>query len=190
MKHKDIILKLRQEGKTYDEIQVITGASKGTIAYHCGDGQREKTRTRSRKRRESPIVKKADAFQDRKASKSLENRIDGFQRERKGNGQRTQTFDWKDVIKRHGVQTTCYLTGRPLDLNDGRAYQFDHIIPVSKGGSDTLDNLGVTSTQANKAKSDMTVDEFIQLCKEVLMHNGYSVTKGSPETTRTSTDRS
>jgi hypothetical protein len=32
---KDEILKLRKEGKTYNEIKEITGASKATISYHC-----------------------------------------------------------------------------------------------------------------------------------------------------------
>ena len=51
MKHKKEILRLRAEGKTYNEISEITGASKGTIAYHCGVGQREKTNARTRKHR-------------------------------------------------------------------------------------------------------------------------------------------
>jgi len=51
MKHKDQILKLRAEGKTYNEIRDITGASKGTIAYHCGEGQKAKTRERTKDHR-------------------------------------------------------------------------------------------------------------------------------------------
>jgi len=51
MKHKDQILKLRAEGKTYREIKEITGASKGTISYHCGEGQKEKSLSRSTKAR-------------------------------------------------------------------------------------------------------------------------------------------
>ena len=47
MKHRDQILKLRAEGKTYKEIQEITGASKGTISFHCGKGQKEKYRKRN-----------------------------------------------------------------------------------------------------------------------------------------------
>ena len=44
---KDQILKLRAEGKTYNEIVKILGCSKGTVAYHCGSGQKEKTRKRA-----------------------------------------------------------------------------------------------------------------------------------------------
>ena len=35
---KEEILRLRQEGKTYTQIQDILGCSKGTISYHCGEG--------------------------------------------------------------------------------------------------------------------------------------------------------
>ena len=51
MKHKEEILKLRAEGKTYNEIKEITGASKGTISYHCGEGQKEKSYARNSKAR-------------------------------------------------------------------------------------------------------------------------------------------
>lgn len=44
--HKENILKLRGEGKSYREIQNILGCSKGTIAYHLGDGQKQKALTR------------------------------------------------------------------------------------------------------------------------------------------------
>lgn len=41
--YKDDILRLRSEGKTYKEIQDALGCSKGTISYHLGEGQKEKT---------------------------------------------------------------------------------------------------------------------------------------------------
>ena len=48
MIHKDKIIKLKSEGKSYREIQEILGCSKGTIAYHLGKGQKEKTKYRTR----------------------------------------------------------------------------------------------------------------------------------------------
>lgn len=47
MEHKEQILKLRSEGKTYNEIQKILGCSKGTIAYHVGHGQKQKALKRN-----------------------------------------------------------------------------------------------------------------------------------------------
>ena len=48
---KDQILLLRAEGKSYREIEKLLGCSKGTISFHCGDGQKQKyyaTRQRGR----------------------------------------------------------------------------------------------------------------------------------------------
>ena len=58
---KEEILRLRQEGKTYTQIQDILGCSRGTISYHCGDGQKEKTKVRTaNSRRERNIVRKIE----------------------------------------------------------------------------------------------------------------------------------
>jgi transposase len=51
MIHKENILILHAEGKSYRQIQEILGCSKGTIAYHLGKGQIEKTRTRTTRSR-------------------------------------------------------------------------------------------------------------------------------------------
>ncbi len=48
-KVKARILELKAEGKTYLQIQKELGCSKGTISYHLGVGQKEKTKNRVRK---------------------------------------------------------------------------------------------------------------------------------------------
>lgn len=50
MKGKEVI-KLKSQGKTYKEISKITGLSKSTISYHCGEGQKKKTLQRQKQRR-------------------------------------------------------------------------------------------------------------------------------------------
>jgi hypothetical protein len=58
---KDQIIKLRLEGKSYSEIQKLIGCSKGTIAYHCGTGQKAKYAiNRSRARRQFKVKLKLD----------------------------------------------------------------------------------------------------------------------------------
>ena len=53
---KERILKLRSLNYTYREIQeAIPGLSKGSIAYHCGEGQKEKSRARVRKQRDKSV---------------------------------------------------------------------------------------------------------------------------------------
>jgi len=74
----------------------------------------------------------------------------------------------------NGHDGKCYLTGRAIDINDPASFSFDHKIPVSRSGTNTLDNLGITCKQANQAKSDLTIDEFIQLCGDVIINFGFS----------------
>ncbi len=179
---KEQILKLRAEGKSYKEIKKLLGCSSGTIAYHCGEGQKEKTRNREYSRRKETVIrKKCEHFQyDRR----VKDKADDFQRERffneKGQsrlGKRTITFSWRDVIEKFGWETTCYLTGRKINMREPLNYQFDHIVAYSKNGSCGIDNLGIACRDANQAKHDMSVDDFITLCKDVLEHNGYDVNK-------------
>lgn len=179
---KNEILRLRQEGKSYKEICETLGCSKSTVAYHCGEGQKEKTTQRTRKRRSDLVIlhKVANFQYDRK----VKDKAEDFQRLRFQNkgknrlGKRSITFTWRDVIDKFGWETTCYLTGRKINLREPRTYQFDHIVPVAKGGVSTIDNLGICCRNANQAKHDMSVDELVQLCKEVLEHNGYIVNRG------------
>lgn len=51
MQHKEEIIRLYKEGKSYRQIQAILGCSKGTIAYHLGPGQKDKTRERTNRSR-------------------------------------------------------------------------------------------------------------------------------------------
>ncbi len=59
---KEQILQLRSEGKSFREIQNILGCSRGTISYHCSEGQKEKSlnnlRIRRRKNKEQLVALK------------------------------------------------------------------------------------------------------------------------------------
>ena len=48
MKHKESIIRLRSEGKTYNEIAKELGCSKGTIAYHLSESVKVNYNTRKR----------------------------------------------------------------------------------------------------------------------------------------------
>jgi 5-methylcytosine-specific restriction endonuclease McrA len=173
---KEQILKLRAEGLSYREICARLDCSKSVVSYHCGDGQKVKTRIRAQKRRGRAVVdNKIYRFKNKKA---LRDKTNDFQRREGGKLKiRKIIFNYEDVMQKFGETPICYLTGREINLEDTKNYHFDHIIPATRGGSNDIDNLGLACKEANKAKSDMTINEFIQICKEVLEHNGYRVIK-------------
>lgn len=179
---KEKILKLREEGKSYNEIVEILDCSKSTVSYHCGKGQKEKTMKRQRRRRKNSLIQKVDNFRQR--SKSTKGFVESVRKFNKRDNSITHNvnkeldsnFNYKDVINKFGEKTNCYLTGEPIDLCED-IYELDHIIPVSKGGSNRLSNLGITKKEVNKMKGGLTVDELLKLSKKILEYNGYKVTK-------------
>lgn len=167
---KEQILKLRSEGKSYRQIQEELGCSSGTIAYHCGKGQKEKVRDKQIE------LKKTVKYK-------VYSKIDGFL-SRNTNRNRLYLKRTEAIINYYNQiinNPYCYLTGEKIDLLDNSAYQLDHIIPHSKGGSNSLENMGLTTKNANQAKSDMTKDELIDLCKKILIHNGYTISSAISE---------
>lgn len=55
---KEKILKLRAEGKTYNEIVNLVKCSKSTVSYHCGKDQKEKVKQRTQRLKSGIIVEK------------------------------------------------------------------------------------------------------------------------------------
>jgi CRISPR/Cas system Type II protein with McrA/HNH and RuvC-like nuclease domain len=83
----------------------------------------------------------------------------------------------KQVYKKLGPNPVCYLTGDKIDVKDAKSYNLDHIIPRAQGGDNSIDNLGILTKQANMAKSEYTMEEHIEYCKKVLIHQGYRIEK-------------
>lgn len=190
MSKKEQVEKLISEGKTYKQIMEIMQVSRSTVVYYrCN--QKEKGRLRVTKYREKqhPYGRKIEHFIDKKFNnkkdikQSYKNRqliqakITKFHKNRKTGEYSKMSFTIKDVIEKFGENPKCYLTGDKIDIYQPDTYQFDHIIPASKGGENTLDNLGICTKDANISKSNHSLDEFLLLCEKILKNNGYNVNK-------------
>jgi 5-methylcytosine-specific restriction endonuclease McrA len=71
----------------------------------------------------------------------------------------------------------CALTGRRLD----KTAHLDHIVPRAKGGTDNIENLRWVCDEVNLAKRDLSDQDFIQLCRDVL---AIAADKGQPHACR------
>jgi 5-methylcytosine-specific restriction endonuclease McrA len=171
---KEQILALRAQNYSYNEICKKLNCSKSTVSYYLGEGQAEKVRERTRKlRKDNPLLGKKDKFlgAGSYSRKPVFDRIRAFHCI--DNGVKTSdkietNFTWEELLEKFDGK--CYLTGRDIDLYKSAEYQLDHITPRSKGGPNTLDNCGFACKSANFAKGDLSLDEFKQLCLDVVNH--------------------
>ena len=188
---KDQILKLRIEGKTYTEICKTLGCSKSIVSYWCNERVKTKAKIKTNQRKQNKqwrvkLEKAISQFKSRTRSINFRTissqsweikfrlKIHEYKRRMKDNKGFTATTILKSI--EDPTKVKCYLTGRNIDLTKDD-YHLDHIIPISKGGSCTLDNLGFTCPEANWSKSNLTLEEYLSLCKEVLENFGYKIIK-------------
>lgn len=78
------ILKLRAEGKSYNEISKILNCSKSTVSYWCNPNGKENNRKRTLRRE--------------KWKRTLEKKIDNFKRRKISNYQLIKVKDWKGLL--------------------------------------------------------------------------------------------
>lgn len=64
------------------------------------------------------------------------------------------------------TQPPCAICGEPIDYTlrypDPRAYVVDHIIPLNRGGTDTLHNKQPAHNACNREKSDKLVPKTVK----------------------------
>ena len=153
------IRELRQAGALLKDIAKEVGVHVSTVEYALYPHRRQAHSEwgKVRQKLKHPLSLKINTFRGRRKDKS-------------------QSFSKDDLLKKTGG-AVCYLTGTSLDLSSGKSYEIDHVLPRSRGGKCSLDNAALTLASVNRAKANLTVDEFIGLCQKVLEHNGYVVTR-------------
>lgn len=98
-------------------------------------------------------------------AKKLLKRIDGvkasmIQRSKKYEVECTVTIEQLRQLTYEKYGTTCKYLGRPLKLN---SMAFDHIIPISKGGTSNIDNIQLICKAANNIKGSLVEEDLIRL---------------------------
>jgi len=183
------IIELRKKGLSFNQIAKKLICSKSTVSYAL----RKKTRDLAKERNDNyprnlkAIINKIYSFQNpkplskqpkpawylnkskRQTSKAISDKANRFQR--------PMTFNYKDVHAKYGDTFPCALTGRPIDFHDPDTYEYDHKTPTARGGDNSMDNLQIVCPEANRAKGMMTDQEFLDLCKEIVIHAGHRIYK-------------
>ena len=185
------IQKLRANGKSYKDIALELKCSKSTISYYCSPGSKKKCRTKTKnylKTFEGKLVKRWDSFthprhinpvrKDPDWNKKFRTAASEF-RNRQGMNCKKEEYSYKILLEHiGGINTFCYLTGTPINIEIDD-FQLDHIIPVSKGGTNEISNCGITLPVVNRMKTDMTVPELLEMCEKILKYHNYKVEKPS-----------
>lgn len=179
-KLKDKILELFNQGYDYMDIVYKLKCSSSVVSYHLYPEQRLKALARGKDKLKTshPIHRKIYAFlanytyKKRKCNLlvGLKKKVRGFQM-RTNDKLTDNKFTVEELLIKLGDNPRCYLTGTPIDLYDFKSYQLDHVIPRSKGGDSSLENANICLAHVNKAKNNLSVDEFIEMCKSVVEHN-------------------
>ena len=71
-----------------------------------------------------------------------------------------EEYTYQEALKHlGGTQLKCYLTGISINILEDD-YQLDHILPISKGGTNELSNMGITCPEVNQMKRGLTNEEL------------------------------
>lgn len=170
---KEQILELKMQGKSHGEISRMLGCCKATVTYHVIENYKDQIVEKNKKfRQKNPLARKVESFLASKnqIDRVLKKKLDHFTE--KDKEKKITTKEFKDKI---GDNPICYITGELIDLSEPSTYELDHIKPRAKGGLSTIDNCGLCTKKVNRAKNDMELDEFVELCKKVVTYAGYTI---------------
>lgn len=160
---KEKILSLSREGKSNAQIVRKLSCSKQIVHYHLTPGYKEKV---------VALLKKNRKTKEGRLKKLMRQKYENFNkrvtRYKSSTFNPPITFSFMEFMDKITANPTCYITGRTINLEDASSYHIDHIIPVSKGGSNDLSNLGLACKEANLAKGNLLMPELISLCREII----------------------
>jgi 5-methylcytosine-specific restriction endonuclease McrA len=170
------ILKLRKEGKTYRQIMENLGCAYSTVSYYLSKTVRENSKKRSLKNK-----KKYDSKNPKdRLSAIIQSKLANFKCDSKKGGMKKYSpanISINDIRILLKDNPKCYLTGKIINPLEPSLWSLDHKIPRSKGGKNTLENLGLVYSTANRCKHDLMLNELLEICINILENFGYEIKK-------------
>lgn len=159
---KSKILELRKSGLSYRKIAKKLGTTVWQVEYWSNPKRRKIQKIAQTKYRlTNPVQKKVAAFHE-------------LTKRRRGVSCGSN-FTYREFLTKIGPNPKCYITGSAIDLTVPEAYSIDHIVPISKGGDNSIDNAGIIRRDVNEVKGGNTLPQLVQICIEILEANGYEV---------------
>ena len=146
--------------------------------YRETDRYKELSEKWKTENRESILAKKKEyrqnnkdkikKYQDEWKKKNAEH-VEAYDRRRRARKRnaRVDVYKTQDVLDLYG--TDCYLCNAAIDFSAPRrvglqgwenGLHIDHVIPISKGGSDSLDNVRPAHALCNLSKHDSIIDNI------------------------------
>lgn len=84
-----------------------------------------------------------------------------------GTGSRKNWLTIKNLLEKQNYQ--CSYSGKNLVV--GKNASLDHIVPISKGGDNSIRNLQWIDLQINVMKRNIVHKKFLSIIKEIYSHN-------------------
>lgn len=78
--------------------------------------------------------------------------------------------NWQTVERMYEEQHGhCYLCDE--ELKPGETATMDHVVPTSRGGKRTINNVRWACRRCNNMKTDMLIEELYAICERLLSHH-------------------
>tara|TARA_R110000796_G_scaffold60656_3_gene140395 strand:- start:8 stop:754 length:747 start_codon:yes stop_codon:yes gene_type:complete len=121
--------------------------AKSTINYAVNPLSRKKQLVRSKKNSEQSTVKFRKKFSKLFSITEISN----------------------EQILNH-LGNNCYLCNNKINPLHISTWEVDHIVPTISGGSNKLDNLGMSCRQCNRSKADYSIPEYLSYIEKQYIH--------------------